>query len=156
MHLIWLKKIFSISKNFPVHHTGKWLVYIYKPSWTLFSCAYTRYTRPTQYPSSLPRIGWPNKPATHIYNLICLLHSNTHTYIYIYIYTHTISKGRSYSCCAQSPKPSWHSQKKKKKKKGWTLFSCAYIRYTWPTQCPSSLPRIGWPNKPPTHSNFFF
>ena len=29
LHLIWLKKIFSISKNFPVHHTGKRLVYIY-------------------------------------------------------------------------------------------------------------------------------
>ena len=77
----------------------------------------------------------------YIIELVCC--TVTHTHIYIYIYTHTISKGRSYSCCAQSPKPSWHSQKKKKKKKGWTLFSCAYIRYTWPTQCPSSLPRIG-------------
>ena len=141
MHLIWLKKIFSISKNFPVHHTGKWLVYIYKPSWTLFSCAYTRYTRPTQYPSSLPRIGWPNKPATHIYNWISLLHSNT--YIYIYIYTHTQSARDGLILVVRKVQNQVGIlKKKKKKKKGWTLFSCAYIRYTWPTQCPSSLPRI--------------
>ena len=117
MHLIWLKKIFSISKNFPVHHTGKWLVYIYKPSWTLFSCAYTRYTRPTQYPSSLPRIGWPNKPATHIYNWISLLHSNTYIYIYIYIHTHNQQGAVLFLLCAKSKTKLAFSKRKRKRKK---------------------------------------
>ena len=78
----------------------------------------------------------------YIIELVCC--TVTHIFIYIYIYTHTQSARDGLILVVRKVQNQVGIlKKKKKKKKGWTLFSCAYIRYTWPTQCPSSLPRIG-------------